>query len=388
MIKLVLQYLTAAILLAVACWQFLQIVRHPRDAPLRAMAVGLLCVGVDATVNIAGSPVRAELVRVLGTSYPTLTNGLWTVTAFCFAVFFLLADRSARHARVVALLFALLVLNLALAASLPGLLPHPPELKGVVDFRSWVTVLRYAPLTFTNLLYWVIGLVGAVRYLGGLTHAWLRWSVGLVILGALGMALVDATDVVKYVLRAVEDVHHYKRYPFTSATYLVGLLGGQSALALGFVLPLIGAIVNMIRRRVERLIQRRYRARTDYLWSTLTMAFPHIVLSAETPSEEMAFIRRTAEITDALAELGPYYPAAGLHPAPEGLGLAEPNQAARIIDRALDLYARDSDPAEAPFLRLEPDHRHWIGQARWMAQVSEALEAIRLSSRLGAAVDA
>lgn len=395
MIKLVLQQLTAAILIAVAIRQTFQLMRHRHDLPLRALAPGLICVAIDSTVNIHGSPPQKLAQHLLGHTYPLVANFLWVTMAYCFATFFVLATpgrprrRRVRFAQVgLGVLLATTVIETVLPALQPAAFGRAVAGAGQLDYRNWAVLVWDLLYSGVDLAFWTIGLVLAVRYVRGLTHAWSRWSVRVVWLGVFGMAQVDLMAYVKDVARALEDVHYPKHYPITSAIYDAGLLGGQTVLAAGLVLPVLAAPITRLARRYECTVQSRYSTEMRPLWEVLTAAFPYVILPEEDTGEQPTghdsqeeFERLTTEITDALAQLAPFYGAAGLAPADAGIGMRDPANAAKIIRAALSLREAGADRAEPPFPRMEPDHHNWRRRARWMIRVSRALKDLEPSSQ-------
>lgn len=389
MIKLGLRYLTALVLIVVALRQANQLRRNRHDLPLRALAPGLACVAIDSALNIHGSPLQKLGQHILGHAFPLVANFLWVTMAYCFATFFVLADprmsraRGARFARVG---FAVVVAALVVETLLPRMMPAAFG-RGVgaghLDYRSWALLSWDLLYSGIDLVFWTIGLILAVRYVRALDHSWLRWSVRVVCAGVFGMALVDVMAFVKDALRAGEDVHYPKHYPVTTAIYDTGLLGGQAALAVGLVLPVLASTVARLVAGYDRAAQTRYGGQIRPLWERLVAVFPAIMLPSAQPGERAGtpgFERLTTEITDGLAELAPFYLEAGLAPTVTNSGLREPEAAARVIRNALRLSTSGSDRAEPPFPRVEPDHQDWRRRARWMAQVSRELQELDSST--------
>jgi hypothetical protein len=392
MIKLALQEMTAATLIVVAIRQTVQLRHHPDDLPLRALAPGLICVAIDSTVNIPGSPLQDLGHQLLGHAYPLLANFLWAAMAYCFATFFVVADPNrprARRVRFAQIGLGVLLVSTLIQALLPALHPtaYGRGAAGQVDYRDWAVLLGDPLYSAVDLAFWTVGLVGAVRYVRALEHPWLRGSVRVVCLGVVGMAEVDLMSFVKDTIRAVEDVHYPEHYPITTAIYITGLLGGQAALAVGLVLPVIAAPIARLVRRYERAVQSRYSAQMRPLWEVLTAAFPYVVLPDDQRGEQPAghdpqadFERLTTEITDSLAQLAPFYGAAGLSSTNASTGMRDPTAAAKVIRAALRLREAGADRAEPPFPRMEPDHHNWRRRARWMIRISRALKDLDPSS--------
>ncbi len=382
--KLTLQYLTAAILLAGAARQLVQLARHRHDLALRVLAPGLICVSVAATVGINGSLAQVVGQQLLGPYYPGFVNALWITMAYCFATFFVLASdagqvqdriRTARRGLIVA------VVVITVVVLLPVVDRQGFHRADGYDYRSWQRILYSVLVEGVALVFFVVGLVRARRYLRKVTHVWLSWALRLVWIGAFGMALVDVAALLTLVLRVIEDANHPKHYPALSAIYITGLLGGQTALTLGLVLPAIGAAASMIIRRRERIVAANRDTQIEPLWRTLTDAFPYVVLpeysgTASATSAIGHFDRRTTEITDALAQLAPFYTAAGLTADDASTGIHDPAEAARIISAALRLRAGEHPRADPPYPRIEPDHRGWQERARWMARTARELDRV------------
>jgi hypothetical protein len=383
--KLVLQHFNSVILILVAVRASIQLARHRGDLALRVLVPGLVCIAVAATVNISGSPLNPVVERLLGATYRTFVDALWITMGYCFATFFAMADsRRPVAARIRTAQRGLLVVVAAItiAALLPYLAPYAFERRnGVADYRTWPRIVYSMIVDGLGLTFVSIGLVRAARYLRALTHSWLGWSVRLVMLGALGMAIVDLSSVAKMVVRVIEGVDYPKRYALTSALYLPSLIGGQTALAVGLVLPTIAAVVARINRRREQRVQARLGGEMEPLWVALSEAFPYVVLPTQPDEPDVplngTFDRRTTEITDALAQLAPYYTAGGLDPVHANTGMHDTAGAAAVILAALRAHASGAERAEPPFPRIEPDHASWRERSRWMVGTSRAFELLQ-----------
>jgi hypothetical protein len=86
-----LQILTAALLLVVAIREVVQLAHYRDDRALRALAPGLVCLALAASLGIPTLTLPIML-HLLGPWFAGSIDVLWLVMAYCFAAFFALAD--------------------------------------------------------------------------------------------------------------------------------------------------------------------------------------------------------------------------------------------------------------------------------------------------------
>jgi hypothetical protein len=369
-IKLSLQVLTGVILVGVALRELVQLARYPRDPALRVLAPGLVCLASAASLGIPELvlPIARELV---GHWLGPVLDAFWQVMAFSFAAFFALADprtpiaqrlRTARREFAV-LLIVVVATTAIIICSDRQILPR------AALYRSWWTFFEDLIGDGYVIIVVAIGVVRAVRYLRLITHPWLRRSVVMVVLGASAMAIgVDVAGATIDATHAVLGPSGPRRLPVLDVVYIVGLLGGQTALAIGLVLPSLAEIVNRVRSAPDEVLRARFARGTTPLWRELTSAFPHLVLERGR-DDGGAFARSTSEISDALSQLAPYYATAGL-PSTAATGLPDPALAAPVIAAALRAQADGAQRAQPPYPRIEPEFPTWRERARWMMRLS------------------
>jgi len=193
----------------------------------------------------------------------------------------------------------------------------------------------------------------------------------------MGSLLIDT-------LHAVLD-NEPRRFVALIPVYMVGLLAGQGALAVAFILPVIGAAVFRARAGVDRRQQGRYNQQLAPLWLLLTREFPFITRQADDGALDSsrrragipAFADSLSEVTDGLAFLAPYYVAGGFEPAVAIDGVTDPKRAAWIVQGALQARAAEQVGSETrsqpPYPRLVPEFRDWQDMAGWLVQLAEEL---------------
>jgi hypothetical protein len=395
MIKLTLQIITAAVLLVAAVGATGRLIHHPRDLPLRAITPGLICVAFASSLGINGF-TRKWLYAVFGPFATSIVNVQWTVMAYCFAAFFLFADKrlpprrrilTARWEFVLLVVAAAVISWVEPAGWAASAIHDPPH---IGDWATWYKAVDEASEDLPALYFSVVGIARGIRYALSLKHVWARRALWTVVTGAIAMGVgVNALSVVIYLLHLVQGASGARRYATLGHLYLTGLLAGQFLLAVGIVFPTLATTVTKIGSHHDQRLQLRYRRRSNYLWCSLTAAFPQIVLAArfdDTPSnnEEQPLNRAESEITDGLARLAPYYLAGGLNPAEGPQGLADPSAAAQVVHGALRAVYREhavrwaggSERSAPPYPRLIPDLESWRKQSRWMAELSRELEGM------------
>jgi hypothetical protein len=375
---LTLQILTAALLLAVAIREVVQLARYRNDRALRVLAPGLVCLALAASLGIPTLTLPIML-RLVGPRFGPAIDVLWLVMAYCFAAFFALAgDRAPVRTRTALCELAILVVTITAllwiyAAGYAAGAFH----NRVADFRSWYSA-GYDVISIGYVLtISTVGIIRAIRYRRALEHLWLRRALWLVIVGAAAMSFgVNVCAAIIGALHALLGPAGPHKFLPLDILYGVGQLGGQTALAAGLVLPTLAEAVTTLGRARDRNLRRRYKHQMTYLHESVVTAFPYIVLPSHDPPEtshDHDFARATSEIADGLAQLSPYYPPRGQHGDGHDAGVTEPGEAARIVHAALDSHAAGGRAASAPYARIEPDFRGWRDRARWMSQVSQSL---------------
>jgi hypothetical protein len=408
-----LQLLTAAVLIAVSLRETYLLVRNSDDLALRVLAPGLLCLAFVATAGISATALARTMVDLLGQSiYSTIINAGFMGMAYCFATFFVMADqRIPDQKRKQVAVRGLIVLTLAILIILVVHLTAPADVfsrpRDLADYKRWQHIVYDMTSDWCALVFWYLGVRRALRYMSTLHHRWLRWSLGIVIVGALAASVgVNVTALVIDTLHILLPIgpQHPQTFSALRSIYLAGLLGGQTTFAIGLVVPTLASGIVTAARRYERLAQSRYHRKMAPLWRTLTIEFPYVVLPAstetisgvDTPRRDDRFSRRTTEITDGLARLAPYYTFAGLDPERSTAGVSEPSAAAMIVHHALVARAEarqrswsgDDARSAPPFPRLEPDFHGWRHKARWMVRLSRRLDQLTAASEVAEKSDA
>ncbi|MGK8486810.1 DUF6545 domain-containing protein [Nocardia asiatica] len=181
---------------------------------------------------------------------------------------------------------------------------------------------------------------------------------------------------------ATDGMHGNARIPCVcrQPLYSIGHLGGQALLACGLI-PIAGAAVGLL-RRVDYAIQRRCARELRPLWQLLCAEFPYIELSDDRHS--IAFEHVVNEISDGLAELSRYAPAAYGD-------TTNPQIAATVIADALRSLRGESalDTIRTPpYPPIEPELGGWRPRARWMLHVGRELDKRGILPQRGTLNDA
>ncbi len=361
----------AAVLIVLAIWEVRQLAAHHHDVQQKVLTTGLVLLATIATVAIPADALR-PIKHFFGPAWSPLVNGCWMAMACAYAAYFVLVHPSETRPTPARLRrarrdFALLVVALATQSLVkvtapPGTWHHPRQPE---DYFTW----RYIVLTLSidgyALAVWFVGVTRALRYRSHLTYPWMRAAISLVIAGPAAMAIsVDGLSLITPV--TVVFVGH--RSASYSVLYSIGQLGGQALLACGLLLiPIAGAAVGLF-RRIDRAIQRRYARKLRPLWQLLCAEFPYIELSDDRHS--IAFEHVVNEISDGLAELSRYAPAA------DG-DTTNPQIAATVIADALRSLRGESaldTTRTPPYPPIEPELGERRPRARWMLHVGRELD--------------
>lgn len=409
MIELSLQVLTAVVIIVIAVRETVQLVRNPRDVPLRVLVVGLWCLAWAATTGITHPEVRATMRALLGVRASLLVNATVVVTGYCLATFFLLATQEVpehRKRRVVrwelaGVLVALVICFGAWAVAPEGALAHQPVT--TADWRQPHSLVWFMDIDLATVWFWSVGVWRGWRFLRSVTQRWARLAIGLVVAGAafidLGMWVLSFLIDLTHILFASAPAH----FPHLAPIYLAALLVGQPLMVLGLALPSIAAAANKVGTWIDRAAQRRYQRRIGPLWRTLTAEFPFITLPAgseplvpngggtgpdtavaqvvQQQSLDPDFTRLVSEVADGLALLAPYYIAGGLDPHAATNGLTDPGAAAEVVHGALRARVEerqrrglgDELKSLPPYPRLIPDWQDWQKMSGWLAEVADSV---------------
>ncbi|WP_098960967.1 MAB_1171c family putative transporter [Pseudonocardia sp. N23] len=379
----IVEAITAVVLLAIAAWEWRQLLRHPQDIALRVLTAGLTVIALVVTLSTpiaVFEPLHAALDVIF------FSNIAWSAIIYCYSVFFLLArlggaalgaGRRKVEVEFLWLLCSIAVMFLVTKTAPPGTwhTPRIPE-----DYRTWRNIVFYLSVDGYCMVIWVLGTWRALAYLRQLKHRWARIAVAAVIAGATGMVL--AVNGISLLRQGLYIAFPGSTWPALRTYYNIGRLGGQVLLAAGLAAVPLAALLPRLWDRIDEMAKRRYVRQMTPLWERLTSDFSYVVLpefAGETASRRatVRFERMTAEITDALAELAPYCS----HESPSGL--ADPQEAAAAIDAALTRVAEDRaarwagagyEPRMPPYPMLEPDFgSRWRAQAQWMIRVGQSL---------------
>ena len=258
-IDLTLRWLTGGALVAIAIWEIAQLLRRPRDVPLRVLVPGLVLLAIAATVGIK-TPVVAAAQALFRGYWPDVINACWMAMAYCFSVYFLLASRPDRRRK------ALVELGVLAACVAAMWIAHDTAPAGTWDFpghlwayRSWPHALFYLAIDGYALTVWFVGVRRAAAMRRRLTNPLARTAFWLVIVGSAGMALgVDLVSLIQQAIRPFAPTANLE--PLHTA-YSTGQLGGQLLLALGLALAPLAGLVARIGRRRDRALQARYARR-------------------------------------------------------------------------------------------------------------------------------
>ncbi|MGW0355795.1 MAB_1171c family putative transporter [Nocardia nova] len=379
-IELGLRWATGVVLIAVAAWELRRLLAHRDDLHLRILAPGLVLLAFIATLAIPADPLR-PVARFFGPAWSPLVNGCWMTMACTYAMFFALAHpfasrpepaqmRTARRDFTL-LVIAVTIQTLVTTTAPPGTWHHPRQPE---DYLTWRNIVFVLSVDGYSLVVWLMGAVRASRYRRHVSYLWMRAALGLVIAGAIAMALgVDGISLLTPVAGGV--IGH--RPEIFSMLYSIGQLGGQFALACGLsLIPIAGAVVGVL-HRMDLVVRNWYARRLEPLWELLCAEFPYVRLSAA--DQSTAFVDVASEISDGLAELSRY--------APMTTGdIRDPRTAAAAIRAGVEC-ARQGDFAGTapvpPYSPLEPEFTGWRQRARWMLQVSRELSHLGLEPRKG-----
>jgi hypothetical protein len=370
LIQLGLQVLTGAILLAVGGRELSQLLRHPRDPALRVLVPGLIGLALAASLGIPELtlPVMRHL---LGHWFGWVIDGCWYVMVFAFAAFFVVAAPGTDPAVKRRLVLRELLLCVVAFAAVAAVDAAAPDLPRALLFRSWST---YADTVLTAAYlvpFSFAGIWRGIRYRRRVTHPWLRRSLAIVLAGAAAMTIgVNVSHVLIQVGHALLGPTGPAQFSSLKIVYVTGLLGGQTLLALGLVLPGAVELGARVARIGDLAFRRRAQRQIRPLWAAVTTVFPYVVLE-DSPSPAGEFPRMISETSDGLAQLAPYLPTAGLNVAASTTGLREPREAAVVLERALRARAEGAPRADPPYPRLEPEFATWRERARWMARLSQ-----------------
>jgi hypothetical protein len=367
MIQLPLQVLTGLILLTVAVRELAQLLRHRDDPALRVLAPGLTALALAATLGIP--ELTLPIMRhLLGYWFGWVIDACWYIMVFAFAAFFVVADPDRDRAaarRIVRTELALCVVSFVVLIVVERLAPGQP--RSAALYRSWWSYANTGVSSIYLVAFSAIGIWRGVRYRRTVTHPWLRRALSTMLTGGAAMSIgVNVTPIFITIGHAILGPAGPARFDGFKVVYVSGLLGGQTLLAVGLVLPtVVEAGARLISVRDLRLRMRVIR-QTQPLWDALTKAFPYIVLD----DEGGRFPRRINEVSDGLAQLAPYLAGAALSVEDGQTGVTDPPTAAVTLDRALRAHAQASPRGEPPYPRLEPEFAGWRPRARWMAELS------------------
>jgi hypothetical protein len=184
--------ITAVVLVAVAAWEWRQLLRHPQDIALRVLTAGLTVIALVVTLSTPIAifePLHAALEVI------SFSNIAWSAIIYCYSVFFLLArlggsslGAGRRKVRVefLWLLSSIAVMFLVTKTAPPGTWHNPriPE-----DYRTWRNIVFYLSVDGYCMVIWALGTWRASAYLRQLRHRGVRIAVTAVIAGATGMVL-------------------------------------------------------------------------------------------------------------------------------------------------------------------------------------------------------
>lgn len=373
-IELALRWTKAAVIVAVAIWELVRLARRRGDLPLRVLAPGLVCLAWAATMGI-NTPILDPIQDWFGESWRYIMNGSWSVMAYCFAAYFLLANPAidvARRKRK-----ALVELGLLIGVLIIMVVVHetaPPETwdrpRTAEQYRSPWSLAWSLSVDGYALGAWFVGVMRAGALRRRLRHPWARAAFWLVMTGGSAMALgVNGVSLIRLVIRCFTP--DAARGGLLSALYSTGQLGGQFALAVGLALVPLATVVLTARAHHVGRLRSRYARQLQPLWHALVTAFPYISVSTDSEQHDEGFGHRTAEITDGLAELA--------RDCPEPAGnVRDPRVAADVIAAGFTRHAARANTGEdpdrdPPYPRVEPDFATWRERARWMIAISDAL---------------
>jgi hypothetical protein len=393
-VKLTFEILTAAVLVAVAVWQWRQLVRNPRDIPLQVLVVGVSSVAFVVTLGLPFDifePVRKALDPIY------FSNIAWSLMICSYAVFFVLVGSTwksfgEKRRRAIyefsGMAAAMAVMLVVEMTAPPGTWHNPrrPE-----DYRTWQNVVFYLSNSGYTFAIWILGTVRALRYLRRLAHPWARAAVTLVVLGTAAMEI--GVDGIVLLRQFLYIVYPGSKWPLLADLYNIGRLGGQIILVVGLAAAPVAALVPRARDALDGVRKRQYTRRLQPLWQRLTDEFPYIVLphpqddrELRQPNAHARFELLISEITDGLAYLAPYCPP----DSASGGGVSDPYRAAYTIDFALTARAEarrvrwaggEQETPLPPYLKIEPDFASWRGRARWMAEVGHELDRMHSGNR-------
>ncbi|ATL71165.1 MAB_1171c family putative transporter [Nocardia terpenica] len=332
-------------------WLLPQIARAPRNVPLRALGIYVVCWGLGFIFGIvagaghssfAGDPMAAQEISNLLelVSYYSLV---------CFFLFTVYSDRVAKRralaqAPLLALVGIVMVIAVEMipgpvrgAAAQPGRPIPPHDVVAVESF--WLVFNAYSFLAYGY------AAVISCRYARRGHDPWLRQAMMLLAAGAAGQVLALATFM-------VVNVGVMSRHPHLEPSSV--LVVGVHAAFLGTYVFLIGLGYRSARMRLAAL-RVWVHHRRDYrllqpLWSALHAQFPEDSFdrAAIAPWRDAMnlrgvhrrFYRRAIECRDGLVRISPYIAKVrdnGLATAPLAVQLTE----------ALDLHATGEPVGEA-----------------------------------------
>lgn len=369
--ELAIRWFKGIVLAAVAVWELVQLARHPKDLPLRVLAPGLVALAFAATLGIK-TDVLDPLEELLGEdAWTYLINGSWSLMAYCFATYFLLANPTigaARRKRAALAEFAVLVgavgTMVVIHQAFPATWERPMSAE---QYASLPNLVWYLSVDGYALTAWLVGAHRAQSLRRHLQHRWARASFWLVIIGSAAMTLgVNGISLLRQAFYITVDAR--AELDVLSTLYSTGQLLGQLLLAAGLVLAPLATGVVALRTRIERRRRDRFARQLHPLWQLLIAEFPHV---AVTDTRSPAYERYAAEITDSLAELA--------RDCPEPTGdVRDPRVAAEVIAdglaRRTTRHEEGTEPdPEPPYPRLEPDFATWRERAQWMVAVRQNL---------------
>ncbi|WP_037788713.1 MAB_1171c family putative transporter [Streptomyces natalensis] len=363
---------TAAILDLAVVWKLIQLARDPRDLPLRAVTLCLICtdasfaLGLDSAARLVDDltgPGSARLVQ----------NALLLGAVYCLMCFYLFSaeerERAGRRARWEALPLASAVIVLALTT-----VATPVGLRGREFATADMTATPVALFFMTALLYLIYALAEALWWTWRYARMSLRpLSTGLwLTVGAL------AGMVVANIGRLGIDVTRWRGAQVPAWLHD----GTQGLLALAvpvFIVGVVysGAAMRMARVRVWLCHRKAYR-RLRPLWDALHHAFPQDALSRVPTSgwREFLFLRgthyryyrRVIECRDGLVRISPYLAQQGVNDGTPHTSLAS------HLRHALRAHANGEAASSQAIAVALPDENSLESDVWQLIELSDALK--------------
>ncbi|MFI6287625.1 MAB_1171c family putative transporter [Streptomyces sp. NPDC051018] len=358
-------------LFAAVLWKLAQLVRDPRNAPLRSLALCLLSAAASYPLTMPQSAEDFDMVAFHGAA-KLVQNLLLLATLYFLMAFFLYsaADESAgqrRARREAGLVFAVAVVITLCAVAVPE-----EELAGSFSTAD-MTVSQVAGFYLVAGLYMTYALAAAGMWTRHYARASRRpHSTGLWIAawGMSGMAVACAVRAVFVVTR------------WAGGAIPEGLLNAVEALLVVSIMAFVLGITYLgawSRYSASRLwlSRRRTHRRLEPLWRLLSETYPDTVLQPQPTwagrlrarGVHRRYHRRIVEIRDGLLRISPHlYASSG-----DDLLALDPPELARRLRAATAKAGTGARAAGTAFPLAAPDADGREADARQLVKLADAL---------------